>query len=353
MIPHCLQSIKPVDCGSPPSDIDPAQVDQLLRMKQYLKPQVFTATILSLVQDRFYSLIRSDQEEGFWFFKGYSYYLQPLKPTKQPSTIQEAALSLLNWVGTEKKMLGGTQKEVIPLSKISNWVQSNKIAARKFFLETLPKIVTEENVKEGFFDELSHKNVPKGITVFIASVATVIQVVSFMNIGDTQYVQPWILLCGLTGTFISVFATILVSALKLQSEKRTPQGALEAASWKAFKKHMKDYRSTEKYPIDSLILWEKYLVYGTVLGVSLKVLETFLIHLPPSEQVHAAQVWGGINSSGSGADFSHSFASISQAMNSLSQASSSSYGASGVGSSGGSSGGGGGGGGGAGHAELE
>ncbi|PJE67968.1 hypothetical protein COU94_04350 [Candidatus Shapirobacteria bacterium CG10_big_fil_rev_8_21_14_0_10_38_8] len=35
---------------------------------------------------------------------------------------------------------------------------------------------------------------------------------------------------------------------------------------------MTDYSVTKNYPLDSVILWEKYLVYGAALGISLKAL---------------------------------------------------------------------------------
>jgi uncharacterized membrane protein len=51
----------------PPSDLDPAQVDQLFSLQDKLQPQAFTALVLSLVQRRFYKLRRSATKQG-WFW---------------------------------------------------------------------------------------------------------------------------------------------------------------------------------------------------------------------------------------------------------------------------------------------
>ena len=110
---------------------------------------------------------------------------------------------------------------------------------------------------------------------------------------------------------------------------------------------MKDYARTKKYPIDSIVIWENYLVYGTALGISAKALAALPIQFPAAEQAAAAAYWGGVHGvSSSVGDFGASLAGLSDAITSISSASSASYGASGAGSSGSSSGGGGGGGGG-------
>ena len=128
-------------------------------------------------------------------------------------------------------------------------------------------------------------------------------------------------------------------------EKLTPEGLAEAAKWKAFKKHLGEYNITKKYPIDSIVLWEQYLVYGTVLGISQKVLEQFLVSIPAEEQAQVASVWGGGSGVISSGGLHDSISGITEAIASINNSSTTAYGAAGVGSSGGASGGGGGGGG--------
>ena len=111
------------------------------------------------------------------------------------------------------------------------------------------------------------------------------------------------------------------------------------AGWLAFRKWLKEYSVTKNYPIDSVILWEKYLVYGTALGISVKALSQLPIKFSESFEKSGMYFVGTSHS-----NFSNSFASLSTGFNSLSN-SFSGFGAVGTGSSGGFSGGGGGGGG--------
>ena len=61
---------------------------------------------------------------------------------------------------------------------------------------------------------------------------------------------------------------LITSVLTFFGERLSDKGLEEKAGWLAFKKHLEEYKQTKDYPIDSIILWEKYLVYGTLLGVS-------------------------------------------------------------------------------------
>ena len=76
------------------------------------------------------------------------------------------------------------------------------------------------------------------------------------------------------------------------------------------------------------MIWEKYLVYGTVLGISLKTLSQLPISFGKEAEGLAMGYWGGVD----GID---GIADIGDSLNSISSAVSSGYGASGVGSSGG------------------
>ena len=114
---------------------------------------------------------------------------------------------------------------------------------------------------------------------------------------------------------------------------------------------MRNYKKTAKYEIDSILIWEKYLVYGTLLGVSAKALSQLPIKFTESDAMIVSSYWGGRALSTSGSvtglnDLSSAINGVTSAITSVSQSATSSYGASGSGSSGGFSGGGGGGGGG-------
>lgn len=60
----------------------------------------------------------------------------------------------------------------------------------------------------------------------------------------------------------------------------TDTGAEEVAMWKGLKKYMEDYSMLSEKLVPDIILWEKYLVYATVFGISKKVIEQLKIVHP-------------------------------------------------------------------------
>ncbi|PIU03307.1 hypothetical protein COT44_03730 [Candidatus Shapirobacteria bacterium CG08_land_8_20_14_0_20_39_18] len=104
---------------------------------------------------------------------------------------------------------------------------------------------------------------------------------------------------------------------------------------------MTDYSVTKNYPLDSVILWEKYLVYGAALGISLKALSQLPIDYSKAQSSGSGLLIYSYGTQGSTLSNVSSLSSLSTSLSSLST-SFSSYGAHGVGGSGGFSGGGGG-----------
>ena len=320
----------------PPSDIDPVQVEQLMSGSEIVTANGFTATILSLVVDRFYKINRSDKKEGI-IFRNYKYFLVAIeKNTKNPSSIQKSVIEILEKINEE---MGE-----IDLGKMSVWFRKHSIESQTFLTKTLPGLATKENLVEGYFDLTSDivKNKYLTIEVFLPLIFSFLAIFLLANLNFLA-----VLLLPLNVAF-GIIVVVVISMFKLFAEKLTNKGREEATKWIGFKKHLKEYNQTVKDPVDSVIIWEKYLVYGTVLGVSVKALSQMPVNFSQQDQIILASYWGGGNVSGGITDINGTISSINEAMQSISTSINSSYGASGAGSSGSSSGGGGGGGGGAG-----
>ncbi|MBP9781624.1 DUF2207 domain-containing protein, partial [Candidatus Woesebacteria bacterium] len=328
----------------PPSDIDPAQVEQLLSGKETTTPKAFTATVLSLVQNKIYRLVRGDEKEGI-IFKNYRYYLIPTdRNDVELSSIQQYVWAFLHSIPLKSVNLEGKMREVLPLNDISKWCLSHRMESHLFFTQ-FKTVVLEENLRENFFDESSKKHrwkytlgIVSGIGLFMFAVVTLGMLSTASSAGKYTHLMN---VAAVTAFFegpLAVMLFILGNIFYSSGLKRTQRGGVEAAGWKAFKKHLKDYAKTKESPIDSIILWEKYLVYGTILGVSVKALSQLPVNFSAADQRTLTASWGGTDMLTAGG-LSH----LSSAIGSISTAATASYGASGVGSSGGSSGGGGGG----------
>lgn len=66
--------------------------------------------------------------------------------------------------------------------------------------------------------------------------------------------------------------------------KWTVNGATNNEKWKKFKRFLTDFSLIKEYPPESVILWNKYLVYGAALGVADKVHES-MESLVPQETI--------------------------------------------------------------------
>lgn len=312
----------------PPSDIDPAQVEQLILGYKGLTPKSFTATILSLVQHRFYKINRSEQKEGF-LFKDYKYYLVPLEKSDiHATTIEKYVLDFLREINNE----------TLELKEIADWCKTHQTKSYKFF-KKLPEIVLEENLNEGFLEEIPNKE--KNIKGIIFMILIIFGEFIIAGMGSKYQSVTTISVISIFILTILMFVCVFIYAF---NEKRTKSGSLETAKWIAFKKHMKEYGQTKNYPIDSIILWEKYLIYGTVLGVSTKALSALPVNFSNTDKTVLVAAWGGSVDANSAVSMANVFSSINSITTNMTTAASS-YGASGSGSSGGFSGGGGGGGG--------
>ena len=73
---------------------------------------------------------------------------------------------------------------------------------------------------------------------------------------------------------------IIALIITLQTDKLTQKGIDEKEQWKAFKKYMEDFSLLKDKEVPALEIWEKYLVYATVFGISKKVMKQLKIVYP-------------------------------------------------------------------------
>lgn len=313
----------------PPSEIEPAQVEQLIRGRKKNTAKSFVATVLSLVSDGFYSLKRSEEKEGL-IFRNYQYFLIPNpedKWRKKPSEIQKKVIDFLKKmeekIKKEKNYLG------IKLSDLKKYSRKYGDYSWNFF-QNFQWLVFKKNLKEGLFESKAHRK-KKTFSSRIFKIILIFQILWFfllaIFVSNLDPLEVYLLRIILIGILMNIIFIKLSAILEKFGEKRTEKGREEAARWLAFKKHLEEYFKTVKDPIDSLDLWEKYLIYGTVLGVSKKALSQLPIKFsPPQEDIFTYRwVGGGLTWTPTG--YSSNFSSIFTAVDSLESVSRSNFGA--------------------------
>lgn len=78
-------------------------------------------------------------------------------------------------------------------------------------------------------------------------------------------------------SFIAIMWIIMFSG---SLGRWSPEGRVYYLKWKNFKKFLKDNSLIKEHPPESIVIWNKYLVYGTALGVADKVYESMKIQMP-------------------------------------------------------------------------
>ena len=319
----------------PPSDLPPVLVETLNNWNLCPTGKSLVASILELARRKIVGVGREKRVQKLGILgKSEEYYLV-LKnedilsvKSKEASPLEKRLLDFIfssgNKVSFDQIKKFGTTK---PSSTMEFW---------KWWREN-PK---EELVARGFLERESFEAEKKlDRDIILTVIFTVIYAFSFPFWGILGGIWS---IAGFISLFpLNFFAIIILAVLKPLINKRTSKGNKELAGWRAFRSWLKDYSVTKNYPIDSVILWEKYLVYGSALGISLKALSQLPIKYSEAYASSGLYLAGATNAQTSFAGLGASLSSLSSSV--------SSYGAHGVGSSGGFSGGGGGGGGGGGE----
>ncbi|MFH1235229.1 MAG: DUF2207 domain-containing protein [Candidatus Diapherotrites archaeon] len=86
------------------------------------------------------------------------------------------------------------------------------------------------------------------------------------------------------GLFIAGFAGIALNLVfKSALPKRTAEGARHYLKWMKFKAYLKHFGSLDKAKMDSVALWDKYLVYAIPLGIAKEVQKEMGLSFQSSE----------------------------------------------------------------------
>lgn len=308
----------------PPSDLPPSLVNALLSIDFNPGTQSITATLLDLCRRKIVKITQEKQQAILGLF--------PQEPEIMFELVKDSHLSPVENMVIKLLYLD----EISPITKSEILKKLRSDTHRLTDWNNYRDQVKEILLKDEFIDKESHSIQSRMVLDIVLG-----GVFSFVAIFLGQFFslapgRDELIIVSVLGMSL-VFYLFLIP-LYIFMDKRTSKGAKEAESWKAFKKFLKDYSVTKNYPLDSVIIWEKYLVYGAALGISLKALSQLPIKFADaaarSSYIYAAGFYDG----------KFDLDRVASSFSTLSA----SYGASGSGSSGGFSGGGGGGGGGSG-----
>lgn len=319
-----------------PEDYGPAVMTEVLGTKAYAK--IMPATIMNLTRKK--HIIITEIKDGKGETKDYELELVDKAELVQDETLMENekyfALNML--FDKETKF---TLKEFE--KRFSNSLARDAAVAKN---ATWQKKIEDDAKEKGVIK--TNVSPFKGCwSVFLLPLLMTAITVAFGMLCKFEDVYSF----GLVLFFIYVIIGSVVLTAISPKLKYTKKGATHKDMWEAFSKFLNDFSKMQDYPVQSLVLWEHYLVYAVALGNAKKVIDQLQVMYPNELAETNADLYTNYAVMSFCRD-SHAFSSFDRSFSySITAAftpSSSGSGAGGGFSGGGGSGGGGGGGGGGG-----
>lgn len=148
---------------------------------------------------------------------------------------------------------------------------NNNYTKSRNLVTKIPKIAEKKAKEKELFDKKMRKQYNKLVTAsaFYMMFAMFIIFIYFTNI-KLMLLEEALILINL------VITIILANRLNGLTQK----GIDEKEKWKGLKKYMEDFSMLDEREVPDLVLWEKYLVFATVFGISDKVIKQLKIRYP-------------------------------------------------------------------------
>ena len=176
---------------------------------------------------------------------------------KQPDSLKEDEKSVYDLI--RQVAMGNNKVNIKDINKFSKKDKLSYEVCTKSTMDNIEYNLRKENLIERDMEALQ-KSEKREHILTIAMVISLIT--SFaLNITSILLFIPVIL-------FIIELIVLYNLRLKLNKYKLTQNGVYEAEEWNGLRNYLKDYSLLEEKNVFDIILWEKYLVYATALGIS-------------------------------------------------------------------------------------
>lgn len=235
----------------PPNKLSPSELSYLVN-DQEITTDAFTGTIISLIRKKY---IFIDSNGSSLLDEKANYSLTRNNETKLLEELNDDEKFVLDLLFNkmfkdqftmndfEKKMK--KENSAIKYTEaIASWQKSSKEKYKKYGYYDNVKVVASFGVF--------------GIVDLIYCVYSIFG--NYLNF----YLPMWTIIFGVITCLLSLFIFFYVPTITRKSKK----GIEEYSKWMAFKKFLCEFSHFEDYDMMSVIVWEEYLVYASVLGIA-------------------------------------------------------------------------------------
>ncbi len=260
----------------PPIDDPPAVVNALIGAESGVgEPQSdgFKATVMDLI-NRGYLLLDHEDKNSSKDKKAVDLKINYEKNINELYPFEQY---VMNFFGSSE--LFGFINLVQLQDKVKDQMMAGTFRGYYFgwFNDLKREFLSKENVAR-FFDKTGSRYFTIfGIIGIIISIITyLVLFFLFDPIPASFYAQVSAIILGIS----SIIAFSLPDKI---GGRWTQYGVDYETEWKAFKKYLKDFSLIKEYPPESVLIWNKYLVYATALGIADEVKEAMEKILPEEE----------------------------------------------------------------------
>ena len=250
----------------PPTDDSPAVVNALYNSGSIGTPDMkgFESTIMDLIDRKIFKMDIESSEHT----KDLILELDESR-FDELSVDERAVFNLLKTFSYDNIL------NVSQLSSKLNNESNGKLFVEKF--NQWKNIIKEQSIGEETISKYFSKRGKNISYAFVICGIIIAAIFFFMSSMSDIPSAMWTI-------FASVFlAVVSIALLCLPDDifgQWTPEGRTRFLKWKNFKKFLKDYSLIKEHPPESIAVWNKYLVYGTALGVADEVYESMKLCEP-------------------------------------------------------------------------
>ena len=279
----------------PPTATEPALVPTLLRQGGEAGSYEFTATLFDLIRRGHYTAEPAVTERSIW---------GGLR-TERVSDLELSPgtpVDLTTWETSVTRVVDDVLSDgPVRLSKFRGEIEDERTEMAPRF-EGFKEAVGGEVTNRGWFRSLGIVPLVLGIVVFAAIGA----LLAWIAIDGWRGVYPrWsdvVLLGVAAAAFVNAAVLLGASTRRKLWRRRSPEAAVEAERWEAFRRYLQDFPRLDEAPPATLALWERYLVYGIAFGIADRVLQAAHLAMPEAMAQASSIYWiSGTGDLGSGA----------------------------------------------------
>lgn len=268
----------------------PSEIGLLYYMNKMtnVMSKIISATILDLVFKKYIKFETEEQINGKEEIKIEILENTNIKLLKQD---EKAVYDFLLKVKSKKK-----NEDSFKIKDIEKYIKKNPSKILKLVNLVIEKSKDSQEEKENYDikradegDDWKNKVVfylfiPLFLSLFnLATINVIIKQLDLYMIIDLKLFTLITLFIYIILGICIIINSILAYNISKRFKGLTQKGANEKEKWEALKRYIENFSMLDDKELPSLELWEKYLIYATVFGISKKVLKQLKIKYPEIE----------------------------------------------------------------------